>query len=361
MTEQKPRILMIGPGRNVRGGISTVVNHYYAAGLDNRVNLRYIPTMLDGPRIQNLAVAAAAFLRFLLCFRRYDVLHVHMAAQASFWRKRIFVKAAKKRGMTVVIHQHSADFDHFFQQEVDGRQRKEIKYIFEIADAVLALSDTWADLFRTLVSAPEKVLVLPNAVACPVENKSDYSDHWILFLGRLGERKGTFDLLQAVPAILKAVPDVKLILCGDGEIAACRREAQRLGVANCVEFPGWVDAEQREALFSACSLFVLPSHHEGMPMALLEAMAHGLAAVSTDVGGIPQVIESHVNGVCIPAGDTRQLAETVTSLLLCPKKKERIGQAGKKTIQSRFGIEANLLQLTDFYDKLCKKPKECTK
>ena len=284
-----------------------------------------------------------------------------MAAQASFWRKRIFVKAAKKRGMTVVIHQHSADFDHFLQQEVDGQQRKEIKYIFEIAGAVLALSDTWADFFRTLVSAPEKVLVLPNAVACPVENKSDYSDHRILFLGRLGERKGTFDLLQAAPVILKAVPDMKLILCGDGEIAACRREAQRLGVANCVKFPGWVDAEQREALFSACSLFVLPSHHEGMPMALLEAMAHGLAAVSTDVGGIPQVIESHVNGICIPAGDTRQLAEAVMSLLLCPKEKERIGQAGRKTIQSRFGIEANLLQLTDFYDKLCKKPKECTK
>ena len=119
--------------------------------------------------------------------------------------------------MTVVIHQHSADFDHFFQQEVDGQQRKEIKYIFEIADAVLALSDTWADFFRTLVSAPEKVLVLPNAVACPVENKSDYSDHRILFLGRLGERKGTFDLLQAAPALQQFVEHLQMGRLAAGE------------------------------------------------------------------------------------------------------------------------------------------------
>ena len=361
MAEQKLRVLMIGPGRRVRGGISSVVNGYYAAGLDRCVKLRYIPTMLDGSKPKKLLVAGIAFLRFLLCFWRYDVLHVHMAAQASFWRKRIFVKAAKKFGMRVVIHQHSADFDRFLQEEVDEKQGKEIKYIFEIADAVLVLSDSWADFFATRVCAPEKVFVLPNSVDCPAENKADYADCNILFLGRLGARKGVYDLLRAFPEILRCVPEARLFLCGDGELARCKQEARRLGVVNRVECTGWIDAKEREALFEACSLFVLPSYHEGMPMALLEAMAHGLAVVSTDAGGIPQVIENGVNGVRVPAGDAARLADAVTALLFHPDEKARLGQAGRKTIEKRFGAKANLERLTDFYVKLCSKPKECTK
>lgn len=361
MTEGKPRVLMIGPGRRVRGGISTVVNGYYAAGLDRRVRLAYIPTMLDGAFLKKLAVAIAAFLRFLLCFWRFDVLHVHMAAQASFWRKRIFVKAAKKFGMKVVIHQHSADFDRFFLREVDEKQRKEIKYIFEIADAVLVLSDSWADFFGGQICAPEKVFVLPNGTVCPAENKTGYADHCVLFLGRLGQRKGTYDLLRAIPAVLEAVPDAGFYLCGDGEVEACRREALRLGVANHVECMRWVGDVQKEELFRRCGVFVLPSHSEGMPMALLEAMAHGLAAISTDVGGISQVLENGVNGILIRAGDTAALQSALIALLQQPKEKARLGQAGRSTIQNRFSMEAHLLRLTDFYDKLYSKPKECTK
>ena len=90
------KVSMIGPGRNVMGGISTVVISYYNLGLDKRIKLRYIATMKDGSKIKKLSVAIKAYIQFKKCLKDFDIVHIHMAAQASFYRKSIFVQLAKK-------------------------------------------------------------------------------------------------------------------------------------------------------------------------------------------------------------------------------------------------------------------------
>ena len=88
---------MVGPGRGVKGGISTVVNSYYDLGLDKKVELRYIASMEDGNKLKKLLVAVRAYIKFCLILDSYDIVHVHMAAQASFIRKSLFIKRAYKR------------------------------------------------------------------------------------------------------------------------------------------------------------------------------------------------------------------------------------------------------------------------
>lgn len=88
------KILMIGPGRDVRGGISTVVNSYYELGIEKDTEIKYIPTMEDGSQIKKLIVAVKAYMEFGGCVKKYDIVHVHMAAQASFVRKSLFVQKA---------------------------------------------------------------------------------------------------------------------------------------------------------------------------------------------------------------------------------------------------------------------------
>lgn len=109
-----PRVLMIGPGRDVMGGISTVVNSYFDLRLNERVELRYIASMEDGNKIKKLWVALKAYLEFRKCLKDFDIVHVHMAAQASFTRKSAFIRLAKKAGKKIIIHQHAADFDDYF-------------------------------------------------------------------------------------------------------------------------------------------------------------------------------------------------------------------------------------------------------
>ena len=89
---------MIGPGRDVKGGVTTVVNNYYGCGLDKSVSLRYLSTMEDGCKLKKLLVALKAYLLFGPLLKNCDIVHVHMAAQASFDRKAFFIERAKRAG-----------------------------------------------------------------------------------------------------------------------------------------------------------------------------------------------------------------------------------------------------------------------
>ena len=125
-----PKVLMVGPGRDVMGGISTVVNSYYELGLEKKVELRYISSMEDGNKIKKMIVACSSYVSFLRHVNEYDIVHIHMAAQASFTRKSFFVRKAKKEGKKIIIHQHSADFDDFYFKQSDRKKQNQIKEIF---------------------------------------------------------------------------------------------------------------------------------------------------------------------------------------------------------------------------------------
>ncbi len=345
------KILMVGPGRKVRGGITTVVNSYYALGLDNIVDLKYISSMQDGNKVKKLWTAALAYIRFCLNLKKYNIVHIHMAAQASFFRKALFIKKAKKAGKKIIIHQHACDFDNFFLEQ-PAKKQLEIRCIFSLADKVIALSEEWAEYFGKEICNKDKIIVIHNGVVLPEYQKNDYSDSNVLFLGKLGERKGTYDLLEALPEVLKNAPKASFYLGGDGDIEQCRKLSKKLGVDNHIHFLGWIRDNEKERYFKNCSIFILPSYHEGMPMAVLEAMAHGLATVSTNVGGIPQVIENGTDGIRFDAGNIKKIAEILIQLLNDQSEKKRLGEAGRAKIESRFSAQANINALYNLYQEV---------
>ena len=130
--QKKPKVLMIGPDRSVHGGISGVVNNYYEAGLDKKIDLCYIGTMVEGSKFRKLGQAAKAFCLFCIKLPGYDIVHVNMASDSSYYRKSFFIKAARHAGKKIVIHQHGGDFETFYYKEQSGRGRKKI-------DKVLAM------------------------------------------------------------------------------------------------------------------------------------------------------------------------------------------------------------------------------
>lgn len=352
---QKTRVLMIGPGRGVRGGISTVVNNYFDLGMEKSVNLTYLSTMEDGSKLKKLCVAAATYLRFAATVHRYDIVHVHMAAQASFTRKALFVKKARRAGKKIIIHQHAGDFDRYYFEQVDEAKRREIRRVFAMANKVIVLSEEWADFFGKYICDADRIMILHNGVILPESPKTDYGDHRVLFLGRLCQGKGVYDLLKAIPNVLKKVPDAVFFLGGDGDKAQCIQIAEETGIGEHVRFPGWIcDKDKAEALES-CSVFVLPSYYEGMPMSVLEAMSYGLATLSTDVGGIPRVIRSEEDGILIKPGDISALEEQLIRLLTRQDLKQTLGTAGRKAIEKRFNAASGVQTLQKLYDQLNKR------
>lgn len=349
MEHSKPRVLMVAPGRKVMGGISSVVNSYYDLGMDKKVDLKCISSMEDGNKIKKLIVAVLAYMSFSIALKRYDIVHIHMAAQASFDRKALFIKRAKRAGKKIIIHQHAADFEEYFFEQSDEEKRERIKSIFGMADRVIVLSDTSANFFGKNICAPEKLVVLYNGVILPDYEKKIYSDHNVLFLGRLGERKGSYDLLKAIPQIVQVVPDARFYLGGDGDVEQIKKIVLEQGLSDQVKLLGWVKGDQKKQLLELCSTFILPSYHEGMPMAVLEAMSYGLATVSTNAGGIPQIIENGTNGIRIEAGDIQAISDALIDLLKHPEKKKALGIAGRKRIEENFNAAGNINKLMKIY------------
>lgn len=349
MPERTLKVLMVGPGRKVKGGISSVVNSYYKMQMDRQLNLKYIASMEDGNKIKKFLIAFKAYIEFCWCLRDYDIVHIHMAAQASFLRKSLFVKRAYKAKKYIVIHQHAADFDVFFFEQSNRKEQNRIKSVFAMADRIVALSDEWADFYRTYICEAKKVVVIHNSVIMPELKRKNYSDHGVLFLGRLGERKGVYDLMKAIPQIIRKVPDAVFYFGGDGEIERCKEISQIQGTEDQVQMLGWIEKSEREYYLKNVSILILPSYHEGMPMAILEAMSYGLAVIATDVGGISQIIENNVSGIFIKAGDIEGLADAIIDLLQHQDKKRKIGQTGFERVREKFNAEKKIKELYNLY------------
>ncbi len=345
---RKLRVVMIGADRTVHGGVSAVVNQYYEAGLPEKVDLTYIGTMVDGSGARKLFQAVTAYLRFLRHLPKMDILHANMAADASFYRKRIFIVTAKAFHKKVVIHEHGGDFVDFYEKRCDRAAKEKVRKTLQMADAFLVLSVQWADFFRPLLGGREPV-ILENGILLPEEKKEDYSGSGLLFLGRLEAAKGLEELLDAMELLAVRFPEVTLTLGGVWLDEALQKRAQANGR---VRFLGWIAPTEKNRQFRENSIFVLPSHFEGQPVALLEAMAAGMAVVATAVGGIPQMVQSGENGLLVPPGSAKELAEAIAQLLAEEKLRCRLGRAARKTIQERYDLHDRLEKLVRLYEAL---------
>jgi glycosyltransferase involved in cell wall biosynthesis len=117
---------------------------------------------------------------------------------------------------------------------------------------------------------------------------------------------------------------------------AARVRTDELGIAENVTLLGWIGARRREELLARATVFVLPSHAEGLPVSMLEAMAAGCPVIATAVGGIPDVISDGFNGLLIPPRDPAALARAMERLLTDPPLAFAMGRAARATIASRF-------------------------
>lgn len=342
---------MIGADRSVHGGVSAVVNNYYGAGLHKKVELLYIGTMVDGNKPRKLLQAVLAYLRFLAALPRMDILHVNMAADASYYRKKIFIDTAAVFRKRILIHEHGGDFKGFYYEKNSESGRAAIRKTLNKAQVFVVLSDEWADFFRPIVKE-EKIMILQNAVPVPEKPKTSYDDHNLLFLGRLCKEKGISELLDVIPRAAEKYPDIKLYLGGVWEDAGLEKKAA--AIQEHVEYLGWIGGKQKKMYMKKCSVFVLPTYFEGQPISLLEAMAEGMTVISTEVGGIPQIVSDGQEGILIPPKDTQKLYESICTLLDSPGLKEEYGVRARKRIIEHYNIADRVSELTKIYSKMMK-------
>lgn len=347
-----PRVLMIGTSPLTQGGISTVVREMLASPLARRCHLKYISTHCDGGLVRKVVASLLGATRVwvALLLQRPSLLHVHMSSRASFWRKLITTAPAYLLRVPVLIHLHGSEFREFYGGECGRVGRRLVATIMKRSARVVALSQGWKDWLDTQFPTAQTV-VIPNSVTFPAPlGQSHRGDAVLLFMGRIGERKGAYDLLRAVAQLGARAP--KLVLAGDGDIARARALAEELGVSALVETPGWIGFNDKERLLREASIYVLPSYNEGLPLSVLEAMSYGLPVVTTPVGGIPDAVTDGREGFLVAPGDVSMLALRLRELLEAPARAAQMGSLGRSKIQERFSTAAVVERWLTLYAEL---------
>jgi glycosyltransferase involved in cell wall biosynthesis len=209
-------------------------------------------------------------------------------------------------------------------------------------DARFAVIPNGVDLSRFATPAP----------LCDIRSELGISPSAPLLgvVARLEAEKGHRFLLDAMPAVLSAVPDAWLLVVGEGsEADALREQASSLGIEHRVRLVG--RREDVSAITAALTLAVLPSLREAQGISILEAMARRVPVVATAVGGIPEVITSGVDGVLVPPASPGDLADAIVGLLSDPARRRRLGEAGYRTVADRFSIDAQVRRIETVYDE----------
>ena len=179
----------------------------------------------------------------------------------------------------------------------------------------------------------------------------------ILYVGRLEEYKGVTFLINAFPRIKSFFPEARLVIVGKGsykpELVSL---ANNLGVQDSTEFLENLSVEELMKLYLSSSLFVTLSQYEALPVALLEAMAHGLPVIATSVGGVPEVIQSGINGFLLDYPPNEETLINITkSLLKNSELSDNVGSSAKQTIISRFSWDDVARNLLSLYREILKQ------
>nr|CEL12752.1 Glycosyl transferase, group 1 [Kibdelosporangium sp. MJ126-NF4] len=315
---------MVGSAPTERGGMATVTNLLLRHG-SQVAAIRMIPTHREGPAGMRLKLWLSGTARVVSALRYADVLHAHVSERGSVIRKGVLVWIAKLLRKPVVLHCHGAEFADWYQG-LPGPARRLVAVTFRRADLVAVLGSSWQTRYRELLGV-RRVVSLGNPIELPPA-VSSAPGFRIVFLGRFGARKGSADVLAAVSRLSKPV---ELVMAGDGEVAETKALAARLGVNARIRT--WISPAERDQLLSSAHVFVLPSRDEGLPMAMLESMGHGLVPVVTPVGSIGEVVKDGENGLLVQPGDVDGLAAALQSLLDDSGLRERLGKAARSTVE----------------------------
>jgi len=170
-------------------------------------------------------------------------------------------------------------------------------------------------------------------------------------IGRLSNEKGCLDMLEAFQLAAQGNRSLHLIFVGDGPLLEPMKEKiLDLNLAHTVTLAGYQNPVH--PYYDAMDILVCPSHTEGISNVILESMAFGLPVIATRVGGNPELIKPHFNGLLVPARNARAMAEAITAMAADADMRIRYGENGRRCVEERFSFQKRMQHVEVFYTKI---------
>lgn len=342
-----PSVVLVSPGGTAGGGGMGTVSRTIAEWFESVApeSCKVLDARGEGSVLKSPIHTIGALLQLvLLRLRGAQVLHLQLSERMSFPRKALFLALGMAMGMRVIVHHHGAEFIPVFES-AGALYRRTVRFVVQRADTNIVLGKPWHDFIVERVGlGNSRIELLYNSVA-DIEPqiaalrgvlKRAAKRTQFLILANLSPRKGISEFLQALSALKAEGMDVGATLAGGGEVERYRSEAADLGLTDICAFTGWVGRAEVLNLLASHDVMVLPSHHEGLPISILEALCAGLPVIATPVGAIPEVLQHEGNCLLVEPGNATALARAMERVAIEPGLAERLRVNGRKAYEEKF-------------------------
>jgi glycosyltransferase involved in cell wall biosynthesis len=321
----KPKIFLLGPALDAVSGVATHLNQLFSSNLTRNFDLFHFQVGGEGRRenvfrkFLRLTLSPISFFLMLLRHRPVIVHFNTSLVQKSYWRDLILLLICRLYGCQTIYQIHGGELpENFFVGNYILTHF--LRWVLMKPDIIVLLALIELDSYQRFVPG-QKLRVVANAIAIdslmiePLAAKSTDVLH-LVFLGRLAENKGIFDILDALNILIQEGRNLQLTIggCGPDEIRF-RKYVSALELDEYVIFSGAVFGAVKDQLWRDSNIFLFPTYHlEGLPYAILEAMAAGAVPITTRVGAIPDVMKDGVHGILIEAKSAVSLAGAIARL-----------------------------------------------
>jgi glycosyltransferase involved in cell wall biosynthesis len=356
-------VLLCGPHRAALSGVSTHLNLLMDSTLADDFELLHFQVGSEGrregvvTRLLRLVLSPFALFATIL-FRHVDIVHLNTSLNPrAYWRDLAYLLVAKLLRARVLYQVHGGALpqDFFAGHALLTRW---LRASLRLPDMVVVLAGVELEAYREFV--PDQLVVkLPNGIDCRpfgrVPTVLSRTDHplRLVYIGRLAREKGLYEMLQALRLAVHIGTDARLIVAGDGpEAEGLRRCATALGIGSRVSFVGAVFGDAKIRLLAMSDVAVLPSYAEGLPYALLEAMAAGRPVLATPVGAIPDVATDGTHGYLVAPRDPAAIAEAIGKLAGDREGLSWMSRACRKRALAAYSIERLARELALHYRQL---------
>lgn len=322
------RVLLLGPGLNAVSGVTTHLRMLLRSPLAQVYALIHVQVGSEGREAQEgrwgrwLRLAWSPLgLALALHRQRADLVHLNTSMNPkAFWRDLVYATVVRAMGRPMLVQIHGGELPAPF---LGARPwaRRWLAWALQ-RDAQVVVLSREEELAWSAWLGAQRVLRVPNAIdladfpvpaAVPVPGQAPCLE--LVYVGRLVRAKGIFETLSALAQLWQEGRGLRLTIAGYGaDEAALRDEVQRLGLTDMVRFAGPVFGAEKVDLWLASDVFVFPTEAEGLPYALLEAMAAGCVPLSTRVGAIPDVVEDGTHGLLVSPQDVPALTQALRVL-----------------------------------------------
>lgn len=361
------KIALLGPSRDAVSGVSTHLNELFNSALASKWELVHFQVGSEGRQespLGKIGRLVRSFFQFFQFLRREKPAIVHINAsmdQKSYWRDLVYLLLARLLCKKIVYQVHGGALPlEFFSGNrfLTGFLRWSLRR----ADVIVLLSEVAMRAYKDFL--PESRLeIVPNAIdvagLVDIPRGKTGGPLQLVCIGRLVAEKGIYESIEAVKILNERGHKVMLTIAGNGP---CQKDLEalidKLDLQESVRFIGPVFGATKEALWAASDIFSFPTRHrEGLPYALLEAMAAGVVPISTTVGGIPDVMQNGVHGFLVPPSNSPVLADKIARLDKDRGLLLKLGAAARSRVISHYVLERLVADFDLIYSTLFRESK----